>query len=787
MAKSILITQCLQRDFIDPLLPHDPLPNCLHVGYSESARLLGHDPAAGPIAQLMHWARAQRGDDLEIIHIRDWHDRNDPKQSDHLRMFGEHCIQDTPGAQLILNLDSGLAGRRNERTVDSIALNDFEQTTLAAQLDAAIGGDRENVRIGVVGVWTEAKVSFLLYDLKTRYNIQELATCSALTASASRAQHFNALEQLSRILGVKVFDTVGDLVGWLSPGSSTQLPGDKATFGHRVLMKGTTATQVGMPALTESDQDIVGYLYRDSSAVNLEPLSGGFSGALVFRATSADALGHQQAPSVVKLGPNKLIGAERVAFERVEEILGNNAPSVRGFAEIGSRAGIKYSFASMGQGKVRSLKGLFDGNQPVEKIDGVLKCVFGEVLRPFYSAARYERMPLLEHYRFSPEFAPHVRKNVEAIVGTAAAGKSRLEFAGGYVADNLCGFYESFLKNAQPDPGESHFVSYVHGDLNGANILVDGRDNVWIIDFFHTAPGHVLKDLVKLENDLLYIFTPIPDRETLAEALLITRALRAVEDLASPLPEAIAGIKSPQLLRAWAMLRTLRGFVSEYCRSDRHPVQMDIALLRYAAHTLSFDESSPLQKEWALAAACGYAEDVVKTRRAEEVLRIDWIGLPGPKGPAGRLGITICPGRRDRGRDLAADLEVLANEKVSRVICMVTDAELEWAGVRELGSAVNARGMQFRHFPVADQNVPALDDTVDLVRWILAALHAKENVVIHCMGGLGRSGTLASCVLTALGSDAASAIAAVRSSRGPRAVEVRRQEEFVEGFAGQKG
>jgi hypothetical protein len=38
---TVLIIQCLQRDFVDPISPHDPLPNLLHVGYSEAARLQG--------------------------------------------------------------------------------------------------------------------------------------------------------------------------------------------------------------------------------------------------------------------------------------------------------------------------------------------------------------------------------------------------------------------------------------------------------------------------------------------------------------------------------------------------------------------------------------------------------------------------------------------------------------------------------------------------------------------------------------------------------------------------
>lgn len=90
-------------------------------------------------------------------------------------------------------MDQRAAAAANARTVDSITLNDFEGTDLVEQLKrirAAHGG--APLKVGVIGVWTEAKVSFLLYDLKTRLGIDQLGTCTALTASASRSQHFNA-------------------------------------------------------------------------------------------------------------------------------------------------------------------------------------------------------------------------------------------------------------------------------------------------------------------------------------------------------------------------------------------------------------------------------------------------------------------------------------------------------------------------------------------------------------------------------------------------------------------
>src|SRR5262245_62601915 len=258
---TVLITQCLQRDFVDPIGPHDPLPNLLHVGYSEAARLLGPDPPAGPLAQLIDWARSRPTDASELAHIRDWHDPSDPAQREHLQRFGAHCLQGSSGAQLVLGMDERAMAAVNERIVDSLTLNDLEGTDLARQLERIrhAHGD-ETLRVGVVWVWTEAKVSFLLYDLKTRLGIDELATCSALTASASRTQHFNALSQLDKILGVSCFDSVADFVDWLRPGAELDLPRQQLGFEPRI--SGSEAA-----ALDDGDRSIVAHLFRDSTEV----------------------------------------------------------------------------------------------------------------------------------------------------------------------------------------------------------------------------------------------------------------------------------------------------------------------------------------------------------------------------------------------------------------------------------------------------------------------------------------------------------------------------------------
>src|SRR5262249_10304309 len=152
---------------------------------------------AGPMAQLIDWARSPGTDAIDPIHIRDWHDPRGPAPREHPQRVGAHCLPGSGGGPLILGVGERGIAAANRHIVDSLTLNDLEGTDLARQLDRIhhAHGDQP-LHVGVVGVWTEAKVSFLLYDLKTRLGIDDLATCSALTASASRAQHFNALAQL---------------------------------------------------------------------------------------------------------------------------------------------------------------------------------------------------------------------------------------------------------------------------------------------------------------------------------------------------------------------------------------------------------------------------------------------------------------------------------------------------------------------------------------------------------------------------------------------------------------
>ena len=150
MNNAVLITQCLQHDFVAPVGRYDRLPNLLHIGFEEARRLMGETPAEGPVARVMRWAYQQPDAQLRLVHIRDWHDDRDPEQARHLAQFGAHCIKGTPGAAFAFAVPD--SADKRVTLIDSPGLNDFLGTPLAAELATPR-------RIGVMGVWTEADIS----------------------------------------------------------------------------------------------------------------------------------------------------------------------------------------------------------------------------------------------------------------------------------------------------------------------------------------------------------------------------------------------------------------------------------------------------------------------------------------------------------------------------------------------------------------------------------------------------------------------------------------------------
>jgi protein-tyrosine phosphatase len=179
----------------------------------------------------------------------------------------------------------------------------------------------------------------------------------------------------------------------------------------------------------------------------------------------------------------------------------------------------------------------------------------------------------------------------------------------------------------------------------------------------------------------------------------------------------------------------------------------------------------------------------IRTSRSHPI-RVDFISGEDLQLP-GRLGLTLCPGLRDPdldglswARDLRADLKRLREEYGTRMlVSLMEDHEYRRFGVAELLERDSIEDVEIERFPIRDVDVPEEAEEFErLTSRMIRRLRRGENVVVHCRAGLGRSGTVAACVLVALDEHSAQeAVAAVRRVR-KRALQTPGQVEFVRRF-----
>jgi ADP-ribosyl-[dinitrogen reductase] hydrolase len=154
----------------------------------------------------------------------------------------------------------------------------------------------------------------------------------------------------------------------------------------------------------------------------------------------------------------------------------------------------------------------------------------------------------------------------------------------------------------------------------------------------------------------------------------------------------------------------------------------------------------------------------------------------------GRVGVTFCPGKYDPhamsgawDRDLAVDLDAIRIWGAAAVVTLVEPKELTLLKVERLGEEVVRRHMLWFHLPIVDVSTP--DQRFER-EWETAGeklrsiLRNGSDVLVHCRGGLGRAGTIASRLLIELGMPAKMAIERMQAVR-PGAIETRAQEEYV--------
>lgn len=166
---------------------------------------------------------------------------------------------------------------------------------------------------------------------------------------------------------------------------------------------------------------------------------------------------------------------------------------------------------------------------------------------------------------------------------------------------------------------------------------------------------------------------------------------------------------------------------------------------------------------------------------------VDWlVEVPG------RIGLTFAPGKHAASkygsgtwaRDLDADLDKLVTDGMRVQVCLLEDHELTRLRIPGLVAAAEKRGVRLLRLPIPDGGVLVdVSPVRSLVKEIVAHASKGDDVVIHCMGGLGRAGTIGGCTLLALGKSHHEALAILREKRGVNCPETDGQRAFIRAFS----
>ena len=166
--------------------------------------------------------------------------------------------------------------------------------------------------------------------------------------------------------------------------------------------------------------------------------------------------------------------------------------------------------------------------------------------------------------------------------------------------------------------------------------------------------------------------------------------------------------------------------------------------------------------------------------------------VPGAVVTSGKLGMTLAPGIKADTihgawrweRDLRTDMRKLKGLGTDVLFSVMEEHEYQDFEIPDLYEAEEIEGIEILRFAIRDMGIPEeakAEDYGARIRQIVDLLRGGKIVVVHCRGGLGRTGTVAACVLVALGCSAREAVDVVRGTR-KGTIQTDEQEEFVYRF-----
>lgn len=146
----------------------------------------------------------------------------------------------------------------------------------------------------------------------------------------------------------------------------------------------------------------------------------------------------------------------------------------------------------------------------------------------------------------------------------------------------------------------------------------------------------------------------------------------------------------------------------------------------------------------------------------------------------GLMGLCPLPGRDGK---YAGDLATVQGWRPDLVLSLTAEREAQRNGAPDLARDLAKSGIAHRCYPIADFGTPGREARAlwpEVSSELHKALAGQGRVLIHCLGGCGRSGMIALRLMLEAGEEPEPALLRLRAVR-PCAVETKAQMRWAVG------
>ena len=363
--------------------------------------------------------------------------------------------------------------------------------------------------------------------------------------------------------------------------------------------------QSNPPKITSNDiEELFFKLFYEAKEIVVSPLVSvdyvrlsSQTNSVVLRVDPLYKKGGWGTPVVVKLAGRENIVTEARNYDQSVKnfIVGFRRANLEKFVETHCLGGLIYSLIGTSLNQTMSLASFYDQRNTDATI-ATLESLIKDACRLWYAGRTHRR-----EVDLAQMYVESVGLSVDKI--HAALYESELEELVLNHRLKFPGLAISLINPVQWYQKHNHWVTsvytcYTHGDLHCENILVDDVGQLWLIDYFRTGEGHILRDIIELETDIKFNLLNVTEPRNLFK---FEMAVLSPDYLGDALPPPL--FDDPELVKAYKVVAALREFAQRLLGPKVSMQEYYWGLFVMTLNVIRLKKIKPPKKQHALLAA----------------------------------------------------------------------------------------------------------------------------------------------------------------------------------------